>query len=62
MKSTRLLSLLTAVALGTAALRAAPTTGKHSEVLPFIHDDYSKAVASAKAKGVPLFVEAWAPW
>jgi hypothetical protein len=32
------------------------------EVLPFIEDDYVKAVARAKAKNVPIFVEAWAPW
>ena len=30
--------------------------------LPFIENDYRKAVAEAKAKNVPLFVEAWAPW
>jgi hypothetical protein len=30
--------------------------------LPFIEDDYQKAVARAKAKNVPIFVEAWAPW
>jgi hypothetical protein len=30
--------------------------------LPFIENDYSKAVARAQAKNVPLFVEAWAPW
>ena len=30
--------------------------------LPFIEDDYAKAVARAKAKNVPIFVEAWAPW
>ena len=30
--------------------------------LPFIEDDYAKAVARAKAKDVPIFVEAWAPW
>ena len=30
--------------------------------LPFIEDDYAKAVATAKSKNVPLFVEAWAPW
>lgn len=32
------------------------------EVLPFVHNDYAKAVARAKAKNVPLFVDAWAPW
>jgi hypothetical protein len=30
--------------------------------LPFIENDYKKAVAQAKVKDVPLFVEAWAPW
>jgi hypothetical protein len=30
--------------------------------LPFIENDYRKALAEAKAKNVPLFVEAWAPW
>ncbi|HYC62886.1 MAG TPA: hypothetical protein VEK79_25320 [Thermoanaerobaculia bacterium] len=30
--------------------------------LPFIENDYRKAAAEAKAKNVPLFVEAWAPW
>ena len=31
-------------------------------VLPFINDDYAKAVAQARARKVPLFIEAWAPW
>jgi hypothetical protein len=30
--------------------------------LPFIEDDYKTALARAKTKNVPLFVEAWAPW
>jgi hypothetical protein len=30
--------------------------------LPFVENDYPKAIALAKAKGLPLFVEAWAPW
>jgi hypothetical protein len=41
--------------LVTAALSA------HA-ALPFIEDDYTKAVARAQAKNVPVFVEAWAPW
>jgi hypothetical protein len=32
------------------------------EMVPFIEDDYAKAVAQAKVKKVPIFVEAWAPW
>jgi hypothetical protein len=32
------------------------------EVLPFIDNDYTKAVAQARTKNLPIFVEAWAPW
>ena len=28
--------------------------------VPFVEDDYARAVADAKARGVPLFVEIWA--
>jgi hypothetical protein len=31
-------------------------------VLPFIADDYTRALAEARARKVPLFIEAWAPW
>jgi hypothetical protein len=31
-------------------------------VLPFIDDDYAKALKEARARGVPIFIEAWAPW
>jgi hypothetical protein len=30
--------------------------------LDFIEDDYKAAMALAKTKNVPVFVEAWAPW
>jgi hypothetical protein len=30
--------------------------------LHFIQDDPSTALAEAKKRGVPVFVEAWAPW
>ena len=30
--------------------------------LPFIEDDYARAVAEARSRRVPIFVEAWAPW
>lgn len=32
------------------------------EVLPFVENDYAKAVARAKAKNLPLFVDVWAAW
>ncbi len=41
-------------------LAAVPAFAK--EVLPFINNDYAKALAQAKKKNVPIFVEAWALW
>ena len=41
-------------------LMAVPAVAK--EVLPFIDNNYSKALAEAKRKNVPVFVDAWAPW
>jgi inner membrane protein len=42
-----------------AIVSASPAASK--EVLPWV-DDYGKAVAQARARNVPIFVEAWAPW
>jgi hypothetical protein len=30
--------------------------------LPFIEDDYAKALATAKQRKLPIFVEVSAPW
>ena len=30
--------------------------------LPFLSDDYARALAEARARELPLFIEAWAPW
>lgn len=30
--------------------------------LPFINDDYPKALAAAQQRNLPIFVEVWAPW
>lgn len=49
------------IALALALL--VTTIAAHAkEVLPFIEDDYAKAVTRAKTKNLPIFVEAWAPW
>jgi hypothetical protein len=57
MKFTR----FTALALtGGLAVVSAPAASR--SVLPWVEDDYAKAVAQARAKDVPIFVEAWAPW
>ena len=53
MKRTTLL-LLSVLALAPLA--------RAREVLPFIQDDYTKALAQAKSSHKPIFVEAWAPW
>jgi hypothetical protein len=55
----RILSL--AVAAGLTCLATLPAAGS-SAVLPFIEDDYDRALAEARARKLPMFVEAWAPW
>lgn len=48
-------SLLLALALAVAWPAAAGP-------LPFVADDYMKALADARARNVPLVVDVWAPW
>ncbi len=47
-----------ALALGLAATPAVEV----EKAMPFIADDYPKALAKARAQRLPLFIEAWAPW
>ncbi len=48
------------------ALLAAPAVARGAEgldkALPFVVDDYAKALSEARAQKLPLFIEAWAPW
>jgi hypothetical protein len=48
------------------ALLAAPAASSGAEglekALPFLSDDYAKALGEARAQKLPLFIEAWAPW
>ena len=53
--------LLLASAPAGGAAAAAPKAAR-GMVVPFIQDDYARAVSEAKAKKRPLFIEAWAPW
>ena len=46
-------------AVTSSSKAAAPA--RHS-ALPFIHDDYARALAEARKRDVPLFIESWAPW
>jgi multisubunit Na+/H+ antiporter MnhG subunit len=49
-------------ALATPRAAHAVTTAAASETVPWIADDYAKALAEARARRVPIFVESWAPW
>jgi hypothetical protein len=57
---TLLLSASASIAGHASAKDGASATAR--EVLPFIQDDYAKALAEAKARKLPLFIESWAPW
>jgi hypothetical protein len=48
---------MSALALALA-LAAAPAAGGPA----FVEDDYARALADARARGVPLVVDVWAPW
>ena len=65
-RAVALASLLTLVACAETTENAAPKTpviaAAGHEVLPFLHDDYPRALAEAKRTGRPIFVDAWAPW
>ncbi len=49
-------------ALAAASVMLGAGSPEPRPALPFIADDYPGALAQARAKKLPLFVEAWAPW
>lgn len=53
--------LLSAAIVASSALVSASAPSEKT-VLPFIEDDYARAVSEARAKKLPIFIEAWAPW
>ena len=59
-----MLPILLAAALSAPASAAAgkPAAAATKQVLPWIENDWNAALAAAKTRNVPLFVEAWAPW
>ncbi|MBI1797554.1 MAG: hypothetical protein HY076_04365 [Candidatus Eisenbacteria bacterium] len=72
MHAARSLALIAALALTAsaahaaapraAATHAAVTAHEPKYVVPWIADDYARALAEARARHVPIFIEAWAPW
>lgn len=54
---------LTAVVFALVAPVAVAGAGAAArQILPFMEDDYPGAMALARSKKLPIFVEAWAPW
>lgn len=39
-----------------------PAATQPAMVMPWIEDDYARAITEAKARKLPIFVESWAPW
>jgi hypothetical protein len=54
--------LRTALVLGLLAAAGPGAPADIEKALPFVADDYGKALAEARAQKLPLFIEAWAPW
>jgi hypothetical protein len=55
----RTLSAVVLAACSVSSLRAA---APKTEPLPFLQDDYPQALSRARARKLPIFAEAWAPW
>ena len=53
---------VTSLAALVLATLLAPAVSAAGAVVPFIEDDYPRALAQARARNLPIFLEAWAPW
>lgn len=43
--------------------KKAPAKAAHwKPAVPFIEDDFGRALALAKERKLPVFIEGWAPW
>jgi tetratricopeptide (TPR) repeat protein len=53
-----------AAASSAPADSAAPSTAlpPSAPAIAFVENDYPRALAEARSRGVPLFIDAWAPW
>ena len=64
----RRLQFAASLVLGLACLLAGTTsvvtaaTAASANGIPFIHDDYAKALEQARAQKLPLFAKIWSPW
>lgn len=55
-----LASVVPAAAAEGTRPRAA--TAAPAPVLPFVEDDWERALHEARRLGIPIFIESWAPW
>ena len=62
MNGTRWLAFMLLAAVVGCAPKPEVAATVHGIALPFIEDDFPHAIARAREKGLPLFVEVWAPW
>ena len=56
---------LLALAAKAPSRAAAPGSAPRAAagpVLPWIEDEFTRGLAEAKARKIPIFVESWAPW
>jgi len=60
--SSALLLAALLASLGSMLVLAKAAQSAPRDILPFIADDYPKALVAARAQGKPIFLEAWAPW
>jgi len=61
------LGLVAGAASAATTAPAKPAATKHTAakwnpVVPFIEDDFGRALALAKERKLPVFIEGWAPW
>lgn len=62
LSSLLVVGLLACSAARTSAVVSEPAASHARAPLPFIEDDYPRALSEAKSRGLPLFVDTWAPW
>jgi len=55
-------SAFVALALVAGAAGATGAAVSPPFAVPFVEDDYARALQQARARQVPIFLEAWAPW
>jgi nitrous oxide reductase accessory protein NosL len=53
-----------ALLLGVSGIAGCTGSGAKGapEALPFIHDDYARALSDARGKKLPIFADVWTPW